>query len=66
MAKRMNMKMDDHWQMHKKRMGCKMLVLGVLVLANSYWGIVSWTNFIGGILVIAGLVKLVGHPCKCK
>lgn len=60
------MKMDEHWKMHKKMMGCKMLVLGALVLANAYWNIFNWANFIGWILVIAGLVKLVGYSCKCK
>ena len=56
--------MQEHWKMHKKMMGCKMLVLGALILANTYWNVVSWANFIGGILVIAGLVKLV-KPCNC-
>ena len=64
------MKMDDismqeHWKMHKKMMGCKMLVLGILVLANTYWNVFSWANFIGIILIIAGVMKLAGH-CKCK
>jgi len=66
MPKRMNMKMDEeHWKMHKKMMGCKMLVLGILVLANTYWNVVNWANFIGGILAIAGILKLI-RPCKCK
>jgi len=64
------MKMDDknmqeHWKMHKKMMGCKMLVLGALILANNYWGIVSWANFIGGVLAIAGVLKLI-MSCGCK
>ena len=57
--------MQEHWQMHKKCMAWKMLVLGLLVLANSAWSIVSWASFIGGLLAIAGLCKLV-MPCKCK
>ena len=58
-------KMQEHWKMHKKMMGWKMLVLGALVLANTKWNVVSWPNFIGGILAIAGILKLV--VCgKCK
>jgi uncharacterized membrane protein HdeD (DUF308 family) len=52
-----NVKMDKGC-MHKM-MGWKMLVLGVLVLANNYWNVVSWVNFIGGILAIAGILKLI-------
>ena len=72
MPRKMKMNMDDakmkeHWRMHKKMMGCKMLVLGLLVLANSYWNVVDWVTFIGGILAIAGLLKLLVpmHAC-CK
>jgi uncharacterized membrane protein HdeD (DUF308 family) len=70
MPRKMKMNMDDakmheYWAMHKKMMGCKMLVLGALVLANSYWNVVSWTNFIGIVLAVAGIAKLVGCG-KCK
>jgi uncharacterized membrane protein HdeD (DUF308 family) len=58
-------KMQEHWKMHKKMMGCKMLVLGALVLANTYWSVVNWANFIGIVLVVAGILKLV-KPCNCK
>jgi len=63
MPRKMKMKMDDAkmqecWKMHKKCMGWKMLVLGILVLANSYWNVVDWATFIGGILAIAGILKL--------
>ena len=66
MAKKAKMdnQMQGHWEMHKKMMGWKMLILGLLVLANSTWGIVNWANFIGGIIAIGGLAKLV-MPCKC-
>jgi len=58
-----NMKMDEkHWKMHKRCMGWKMLVLGLLVLANSYWNVVSWANFIGIVLAAAGIFKL---SCRC-
>lgn len=56
-------KMKEYWKMHRKMMGYKMLVLGVLVLANNYWSVVSWPNFIGIVAVIAGIVKLTGC-CK--
>jgi len=70
MPRKIKMKIDDakmkeHWEMHRKMMGCKMLVLGALVLANAYWNVVSWANFIGIMLVLAGIMKLAGH-CKCK
>jgi uncharacterized membrane protein HdeD (DUF308 family) len=58
-------KMQEHWKMHKKMMGCKILVLGALVLANTYWSVVNWANFIGIVLVVAGILKLV-KPCNCK
>jgi len=63
MAKKMNnmkndMKMQECCKMHKKMMGCKMLVIGALILANNYLKIVSWTEFLGGLLVIAGVCKL--------
>ena len=57
---------EEHWKAHKKMMAWKMLVLGLLVLANSAWGVVSWTNFIGILLAIAGILKLLGPCCKCK
>ena len=73
MPRKMKMNMDDAkmnelWRMHKKMMGCKMLVLGLLVLANSYWNVVDWVTFIGGILAIAGLLKLLVpmNMCCCK
>ena len=52
-------KMQECCKMHKKCMGWKMLVLGLLVLANSNWNIVNWATFIGGIIAIAGLLKLI-------
>lgn len=43
--------------MHKKK-GAMMLVLGLLILANAYWSVLSWAMFIGWIAVIAGIIKL--------
>ena len=42
---------------HKSK-GIMMLIVGLLALANSYWAIVGWDYFIGIILVLAGLIKL--------
>jgi uncharacterized membrane protein HdeD (DUF308 family) len=58
----------EHWSMHKNWKGCKMLVLGALVLINVYWPMVSWSKFIGGVLILAGLLKLATPYCKgcCK
>lgn len=52
MAKDMDMK---SWCKGK---GVMMLIVGLLVLANTYWAIVSWDYFIGIILVLAGIIKL--------
>ena len=50
--------------MHHGHHGWKMLVAGLLVLANAYWAFLSWPYFIGGLAVLGGLVKMI--PCKCK
>jgi uncharacterized membrane protein HdeD (DUF308 family) len=44
-------------RMHRKTAGI-MLVLGLLVLANVYWPVFTWGEFIGGVLVLGGLLKL--------
>lgn len=43
--------------MHKKK-ATGMLILGVLVLANVYWSMLSWGAFIGFVLVLLGFLKL--------
>jgi uncharacterized membrane protein HdeD (DUF308 family) len=35
-----------------------MLILGVLILINAYWSFMSWAGFIGALLVLAGLMKM--------
>ena len=58
---------SKHWMVHKKMMGAKMLILGILILANMYWGFLNWVAFIGGILVLWGLIELLMPGCKmCK
>lgn len=42
---------------HKGKGGI-MLVLGLLVLANAYWNVLPWGMFVGLVLALAGLVKL--------
>lgn len=46
--------------------GLKMLFLGLLVLANVYYAVLGWATFIGLILALAGLCKLVMPGCCCK
>jgi len=65
MAKKGEIEMQEHWKMHKKKMAWKMLILGALILANSYWQVFTWVNFIGWIIVIAGIVKLCKPACSC-
>jgi uncharacterized membrane protein HdeD (DUF308 family) len=43
--------------MHKK-MGGGLLVLGVLILVNVYWPMLTWAAFVGWVAVLGGLVKL--------
>ena len=57
---------DGDWGMHKMMMGWKMLILGGLVLWNAYWPMLSWDAFIGWVLVLAGVLKLIIMPMKHK
>lgn len=57
------MKMDKGMMGHMRMHAWKMLVLGLLVLANTYWQVMTWDYFIGGILTLAGLWKVL-MPCK--
>jgi|WetSurMetagenome_2_1015567.scaffolds.fasta_scaffold238227_2 uncharacterized membrane protein HdeD (DUF308 family) len=42
---------------HKGK-GWMMLVLGLLILANAYWSIVDWAVFIGVIVALVGIGKV--------
>lgn len=72
MARRRHMKGDmameegsaKHWMMHKKMMGGKMIILGALVIANAYWGLLNWPLFIGGVLILAGISKFAMPACR--
>lgn len=48
----------EHWHKYKQDKGWKILILGLLVLGNNYWNVVSWPAFIGIIIALAGIVKL--------
>jgi len=52
-----------HEEMWHKYKGVGMLVLGLLILANVYLEFLSWGAFVGGVLALAGFLKLV-MPCK--
>jgi len=43
----------------------KMLVLGLLVIANGMWAFMSWPYLLGGLAVLGGLAKMF-WPCNCK
>ena len=45
----------------------KLIVLGVLILLNAYMAWFSWAVFVGGIITLAGLLKLIWPTCPhCK
>ena len=46
---------------HKKNKGLGMLVLGLLVLANAYWNVMTWGYFVGIVLILASLAKMIMH-----
>jgi len=48
-----------HCGEHKKWMGAKLIILGLLILANAYWIVMDWGMFIGLIVAIAGFFKLI-------
>jgi uncharacterized membrane protein HdeD (DUF308 family) len=56
---------DEMHGMHKMK-GAGMLVLGLLILANVYWGFLNWATFIGALLALGGLLKWLMLCCKKK
>ncbi len=56
-------KEDVHAAFHKRK-SLVMLVVGILILLNTIYGLLSWGVFVGGIIALLGLLGLV-HP-KCK
>ena len=62
------MGMDMHGECcsgHKMWKGVKMLILGLLILANVKWSVVDWFTFVGIIIGLAGLIKIVKPMHKC-
>jgi len=54
-------KKDPHMEMmkkYKKHKAIMMIVVGLLVIINAVYGLVGWAEFVGGILVLLGLLKL--------
>ena len=54
-----------HMAGHMKHKGAIMLILGGLVLLNVYLMKLDWGTFIGGVLVLGGLIKIL-HGYKKK
>ena len=52
-----------HFMAHKAWM---MVLLGVLILINATWHIVSWTLFIGLVAIIFGILALIFHGACCR
>lgn len=47
--------------------GGMLLALGVLIVLNDLWAMLSWGMFIGVIIALKGLIKLLMPTCKhCK
>jgi len=47
--------------------GGMFLVLGVLIVLNDLWAMLSWGMFIGVIIALKGLIKLLMPSCiHCK
>lgn len=61
-TKMAKMMMKGDMQKHHKMWSFKMLVIGLIVLANAYYAFIGWDYLIGGLLVLAGLIKL-AKPC---
>jgi len=43
--------------------GVMAIILGLLILGNVYWPTLSWWAFVGALLIIAGIAKMM-HKCK--
>ena len=68
MPKKMDMAMHGECccEMHKRAKGIKMLILGLLIVANAYLNIVSWWQFAGILVALAGLMKMLMPMHRCE
>lgn len=62
----MMMGKDVDWAMHAKWMGVKMLIVGILVIWNTYRPFMDWVGLLGVLLVVGGLCKIAMPCCKKK
>ena len=56
--------MAEDYMMHHGFKTTMLLVVGLLIITNAYWGFLTWDFFIGGLLVLFGVIKLFMHPMK--
>jgi hypothetical protein len=52
-----------HFKAHKAWM---LVLLGVLILINTTWHVVTWTVLIGIVAVVFGILILIFHGACCK
>ena len=45
--------------------GC-LLVVGLIILANQYWNLISWWTLLGALIAIGGFMKIIMPMCPCK
>jgi len=63
MHKEMN---EEGWMMHKRMLGAKTLIIGILILANIYFIGLSWPIFAGAVLILFGIGSLIMPGCCGK
>jgi hypothetical protein len=49
---------DEEMMMHHGFKTAMIIIIGLLIIANAYFGFMTWDYFVGGILVLLGLIKL--------
>jgi len=51
-------KIDARAAFHKHK-GIVMIVVGILILLNEIYSLVSWGIFVGGVVALLGLLRLI-------
>jgi len=46
-------------------MGVKKIIVGVLIILNAKYAWFDWGTFIGGLIVLIGLIKMINPECPC-